>query len=497
MATGSGVCNDEVTEAVRVYAIPSGTASASPSSVMYGGTSTLTVGVEPPGNYSYQWSPANMVTNPNSQTTQTVEIEETQVFTVTITSLDGGCSSTAQVTVAMAGSNLTATASADQTTLCEGESTLLHALPVAGTGNYSYNWSPANLLSSATSQNPVATPPVGTTTFHCTVSDGMTNQEVSVTITVNPNVESDTYITICPDETYNFFGDDLNTPNVYDHTIQSHLQCDSTIHLHLSHYETYNDPTIYIEDCNWYIWLGDTLTRSNTYERTLSSVHGCDSIVHLDLTLHYTPNPSDIDPADPENTAPHWVITATEFQINSYDFRIWETGRSQWTEPVRWRFVKKLNNDEWVDDPDIEWILEPDTTTSPVGKRCKMYVLNYIPDTIWLAATAKSDCGEATRYYWFVCSFYDVEEHSEIAADFSVIPNPNNGQMTLNFEHMIGHVEISVYNMFGALTDRLLIENPADRHSISYDMSASAPGMYCFVVSGRNGTITKKVIITQ
>ena len=490
VATGDNVCNDEITETVIVYAIPEGTATASPSSVMYGGTSTLTVGVEPPGNYSYHWEPANMVTNPNSQTTQTIAIEENTVFTVTITSLDGGCTSTAQVTVAMAGSNLTATLSADHTTLCEGESTTLHAHPVAGTGDYTYSWSPANLLNSSTSQNPMATPPVGTTTFHCTVSDGMTTQEVSITITVNPKEESHTYVTICPDETYNFFGQYLNRPDVYDHTIESHVHgCDSTIHLHLSHYETYDDPAIDVEDCDSYLWLGNTLTRSGSYTDTLPSIHGCDSIVHLNLELHYSPHPSEIYPVDTANHAPHWVITATEFQINNYEFSLYDLISPEPWDSVKWEFV----------DPNVQWILERDTEPF-LGKRCKMYVLNHIDDTIWLRATPYDECdteGRTSQLYWFVCSFYGVDDHDTPATNFTVIPNPNNGQMQLDFEHLEGKAEVKVYDMRGVLIDRFETYNSSGRLSYPYDIKAYADGIYLFVVTTKEGTLSKKVVIQR
>jgi hypothetical protein len=213
--------------------------------------------------------------------------------------------------------------------------------------------------------------------------------------------------------------------------------------------------------------------------------------------LGYTPNPTEIYPADPENTAPHWVITATEFQINSYDFQVWELGTAEWTEPIEWQFVKKLDNNVWVEDTDIQWILVPDSTTSPLGKKVRMFVLDYVEDTVWLAATVKNDCGEITRRNWFVSSFYGMEENvSTTTATFDIIPNPNTGQMTLNFEHWVGLVEVSVYDMHGTMIDRLQVESEGIL-SMPYQLSDKHAGIYCFVATGRNGTITKKVTITH
>ena len=296
---------------------------------------------------------------------------------------------------------------------------------------------------------------------------------------------------------FHWHGNDHNATGTYVYNYTNESGCPSADTLHLTLSGNVDTDTIFIDTCDSFEWLGKEYTDSGKYDSTFMTSLGCDSTLHLKLNLSYTPNPTEIYPLDPENTAPHWVITATEFQINAYDFYFWETGRSRWTAPVNWRFVKKLNDDEWVDDPNTQWVLEPDSTTSPIGMRCKMYVLNYMPDTIWLAATAKSDCGETTRYYWFVCSFYDVEEHSEIKADFNVIPNPNSGEMMLNFEQMDGRVEVKVYDMRGTLIDHIQTENTANKHSISYNLNVRASGIYCFVATGRNGTVAKKVIVTH
>ena len=87
----------------------------------------------------------------------------------------------------------------------------------------------------------------------------------------------------------------------------------------------------------------------------------------------------------------------------------------------------------------MQWVLEP---LDHKGKQCRMYVLDQVEDTVWLEARAYNRCapdGVAQRY-WFVCSFYGVEEEgpSTGSGTFSVVPNPNNGQMTLLFERLMG-----------------------------------------------------------
>ncbi len=706
---GNGHCTSTKTQTVPVYAAPVASATATPNTVMYGGTATLTASAGTTGSFNFHWEPANMVVNPNAQTTQTVALQATQTFTVTVTNPQGGCSSTAQVTVSMEGSNMTALASADAYELCEGESTTLHVQPSGGTGNYTFNWTPANTLSNPTSQNPVATPPVGTTTYTCTVSDGITNQNVNVTIMVHPNEESDIYQTICENDIYNFFGEDLQTPGVYDHTIQTQYGCDSTIHLHLDNWNIYEtpitdhfcqgehymffdqalsasgiyyhmlesvhgcdsiiklnliqDPSYEVElwestceggpgyyyqgdylqpstypytylfettlgcdsvvmlhvdqsdynsktynvslcateytwasngvtyyetgtyydtlsyaglcdstlvlnlelrpsysieerqtSCDSYRWQNDTYnvditfdhstvythpyvnsygcdsevtlyltindhdevdapdveacdeyfwdpegheitytdhedlvyTMSGTYHRTYQNQYGCDSLVSQTITLGYTPHPTQIYPMDATDTVPHWVVTATEFQINAYDFNLWDTNPN-----CHWDTVA------WSCDEAPDWVLEP---FGDHGQCCKVYVLNRVDDTIWLKAHAFNRCAPQEgieQKYWLICSFYGIEEFGSNLSNFDVIPNPNNGQMQLKFEYLTGKVNIKVYDMKGTLIDSFETYNNNGPSSFLYNMKNKSEGIYFFVATSKEGTVSKKVVIQK
>ena len=129
-----------------------------------------------------------------------------------------------------------------------------------------------------------------------------------------------------------------------------------------------------------------------------------------------------------------------------------------------------------------------------------MYVLNYVEDTVWLDATVYGHCGseEGIRLrYWFVCSFYGMDENSTGSATFDVLPNPNKGQMTLNFGNLSGKVNIKVYDMRGDLLDEFEIYNENGLNALTYSMKNSSNGIYFFVVTGREGILTKKVIVNR
>ena len=275
----------------------------------------------------------------------------------------------------------------------------------------------------------------------------------------------------------------------YQQQFTTYDGCDSIVECHLTLSGNVEGPTIEVSECDSYHWFDTDYTVSGLYQNTLSTPLGCDSTVYLNLDLEYTPNPTDIYPTDPDNTAPHWVVTATEFQINTYDFHFWEQNTHCHWDSITWAF----------ENPEVQWILEPDTTTYPAGKSCSIYVLNHVDDTVWLSAKVYNKCYPQgiERRYWFVCSFYSMEENglSTDVGVFSVTPNPNNGQMNLNFENLTGRINLKVYDMRGNLIDELQIINEADSYSMPYQCKTPHEGLYMFVVSNKNAVLTKKVVL--
>ena len=610
--------------------------------------------------------------------------------------------------------SMNASATADDTELCEGESTTLHALPTGGSGNYSYSWTPANSLSNPNIQHPVATPPVGTTTYTCHITDNSwgSAQNVSVTIVVHPNEEEHQNETICANDVYNFYGQEVSAPGIYEHHLQTQYGCDKAIFLHLDNWPIYDETTVtayicdgesynfygtdynqscqvaftdqsihgcdsivrlnlnvyppndtlivdasicvgqafefhgvlydhdgqiayfdtiddhgcleveklmltvgeyqvppieyqyecyaqgtmpswtwdktgitYHEDtydeiilddpnggcpfkyrldlkfheefyheenkvaCEEYTWpitgatyhesqngivrtfhnaFGDTYcdstyvlnleintyettnftvgdgencdgylwdpqgheyttedlydpenhyyTQSGTYVRTYQNLQGCDSIVTMEVQFAYTPNPTEIFPVDENNTAPHWVVTATEFQINSYDFIFWDNNPLCHWESVSWEF----------ENPDMLWVLEPDDA----GTTCRMYVLNQMEDTVWLRATAYNRCQPegVSRRYWFVCSFYGLDEHQ---ANAVVYPNPTSGLITVEADDM---ERVRVVNMLGQVMEETAVDH-ADKMTLNLaDLPAS---VYLLEIKTKEGLVKRRIVLSR
>lgn len=508
--TTVGTETTTATTEVIVSAIPEPTASAQSTYINYGSTTQLNVDPGVQGTFSYHWEPEDMVSDPDIQNPTTVALTSTQQFTVTVINTNGGtqCTASDDITIEV-GSGLSVTASADEYELCEGESTTIHAFPTNGTNNYSYSWEPAELLNNPNAQNPVASPSVGTNTFTCHVDDGMVTRDASVVILVHPNAEPyHIYDSICPGDTYYFNEVPYTTATETSYMDHTPFGCDSLVYLHLSLNPTYNQ-TITIDTCNEYEWnpmgktysnytlngypiTNETITRNGVYQRTYESVQRCDSVVTINATFRYSPRPSEVYADD--TIAPHWVIPSTEFQVNSYLFHVYEQNINCVWDSVTWQCFDSHGNELWSLEPYID-----NTSFSSNRYYCKLYVLNHVDDTVTLRATAYNGCEPTgiSQETWMVCSFYGTEEQTATSANFNVVPNPNNGEMTLNFDMLTGKVNIKVYNMKGELIDSFETLNEPGRNSMTYSMKQRSAGIYYFVATTKEGTITKKVIVTQ
>ena len=67
--------------------------------------------------------------------------------------------------------------------------------------------------------------------------------------------------------------------------------------------------------------------------------------------------------------------------------------------------------------------------------------------------------------------------------------------MTLHFSHLIGKHEVRIYDMRGTLIDQFQTSNTSDHYTLPYHFKTLTSGIYCFVVTGKSGTLTRKVII--
>jgi len=177
--TGSG-------EAV-INVNPSPTSNAGTDQTIPFGTSTNLSGTvaNGSGNYSYSWSPAEKLVNPNVQQPQTVNLNESTNFTLTGTDNMGGCFDLDDILVTITGGPLGCIPTANPSAVCAGNPSQLFAGASGGSGAYTYLWSSNPPGFSSSLYNPTVTP-TQTTTYYVTINDGYNISNGNVTVNMQP-----------------------------------------------------------------------------------------------------------------------------------------------------------------------------------------------------------------------------------------------------------------------------------------------------------------------
>ena len=159
--------------------------------------------------------------------------------------------------------------------------------------------------------------------------------------------------------------------------------------------------------------------------------------------------------------------------FNDWDSCVWHRSKNSWQ-------IEPFTMEEWPDRSYCRiYVAEHDDT--PVELSCTVYNSHCEPYSI-------------KKKFYLKSSFFDIDEQNEIHPDFSVMPNPNDGQMTLVFSGFEGKVDIKVYDATGNLIDSFATYIDMDSKALEYDLRARK-GIYFLVANGKGGTIAKKVII--
>lgn len=172
------------------------------TSIPYGTSTTLHGSASGgSGGYSYYWTSLPPGFSSSIQNPLVTNLMVSTVFTVVATDNLTGCvSEPAMVTVNVTGSPLACNPVATPAIICQGESTVLHAMAGGGSGNYSWSWTSVPPGFTSDQENP-AVSPLETTNYLVTVNDGFNTKPGQVNVTVRPrplfpNWSSDTVVCI-------------------------------------------------------------------------------------------------------------------------------------------------------------------------------------------------------------------------------------------------------------------------------------------------------------
>jgi PKD repeat protein len=451
---GRGRCTDEITKTVTVYAQPIADAGDD-QSLPYPGLTAQLSGSGGSDSFSYHWEPADMVVNPNSPSTETVTLYDDQTYTLTVTNPQGQCISTDQTTVYIGASALIVSADTPAP-ICEGESTQLQVHATGASGDFRYSWTPTANLSNPNIPNPIASP-TQTTQYRCTVTDNIAGytRDIDVTVRVNHPDYMDAY----------YVSDSCNS----------------------AHITWQGQDTIFYENTQ-YTFKG--VTEDSCYREQTYYIEN----------MKYSPSPSKIRPKDsstvwsgipdPNALDTAYVVTNTEFFSFQYTFKVEETNPNCKWNNCKWDIT---NNESWTVDFDPP----EESSEGYYSSECTVYVADRDTSNVILIAIISNDCDTHIDTIYLKSSFLDVDEHEFTAAKVNIVPNPNNGQMRIDFEDMEGPTVVKVFDMTGNPIDAFETNVGTSRYSYDYTMTQHSQGIYFFVFTNNKRVFTKKVVIIQ
>jgi len=244
---GNG-CSDTVN--VNVNSSPKPIAGVTSDFSVCSGTSTS---LNASGGVNYQWS--------NGQTGNFIFINPTQTTTY-------------EVYVSFPGSVCVDTASVTVTVLPQKSTQITET--VCG-NNYFFN---GQLLTQSG---------IYTATF---TASNSCDSVVSLNLTLLPTSITNLNAQICSGNTYNFNGQSLTQSGSYAATLNAANGCDSIVNLNLTVASAIvNNLQRNICTGGSYDFNGQTLTQPGVYNATYQSAGGCDSIVRLSLSVNPVPSP--------------------------------------------------------------------------------------------------------------------------------------------------------------------------------------------------------------
>jgi len=179
---GSNTFSTSIT--IEVWALPEANAGGD-LQIPFNTQAQLNGNAVPPGNYFYNWQPAELLNNPELQNPTTILLTEGTLFSLIVTDQHGCISNSDEMYILVEGGGLTANPMAVPDTLCFGESTTLYALPSGGVpAGYTYRWLDGTVVLS--DQPTLEVTPSNTTVYNLELYDGFATVYREVSVTVNP-----------------------------------------------------------------------------------------------------------------------------------------------------------------------------------------------------------------------------------------------------------------------------------------------------------------------
>jgi len=490
-----------------------------PNHVNYGQSANLSV--TPMSGASYHWTPANLIASGQgtaSVTTVGLEADEPVTINLKITSAHG-CENTGHITISLGDQFYAFVEVTGEAALCKNFSTTLQATASGGSGNYSYLWEPANLIESGQGTSAIETKGLSSTTsFTCTVSDGVYSMSDNKSVTVwqvedvdytPTDMQCNEYYWEAANETFTDLGD-------YPRTFYNDNGCEYTITLHLNDNnlkfttegeEPQERKDRCVNEDGYYIWSPSSAVDSYSifmeyegYEyhdsHEFLGVSGCPRIEYNWLKLYSQPS------VDEELYGDTLVEAGFAYLPHVYEYNVQNLAgagtEDDYPPTYTWSlfsYYDTPNHVSGTEDQSLWYILEDDTIKN------KVYVYINSEGNALLKCEITTLCGSVSteKFIWTEGYKYPGFSVGEINFDnmVNVFPNPSNGELYIGYSEYLATMPliISIYSYDGALIDQFY--SSTENNVTPYSMRDLANGLYLVKIVGKDFSVTKKFVLER
>ncbi|MEN8225265.1 MAG: T9SS type A sorting domain-containing protein, partial [Bacteroidota bacterium] len=412
------------------------------------------------GSYLYYWMPDELLVDPTAADPQTLPLEFSVQFTLTVTDELSGCTAEDQMIITVIGGVLSVEVSAEPEEVCEGEPTQLLALPSGGSGSYTFAWSsdPSGFTSDIS--NPIANPLLSSA-YYVNVNDGFEDAVDSVEVVVLPFPDSPGVImgpsSVCAGDDNVLYEIDP-VPNATDYMWS----------LTDGIYGNSDSSSILLSYADPFISNGDTIK--------VWSVNDCGISTEFSFIIPQVK----MAPEKPlDISGPDSLCTTTDTVVIY----------------ILQEAVALANDYEWMVLPEEAGYFTNDGLTATMH-----WVQNWEGDAA-IIVRALNECGEsgwsdhyAVTTFSCVGIFEDVAKGSELV----LFPNPADEVLNLEFRFFGDHriLNLSVYDIYGRMMETIELTGNRNRDRIN---TANFPqGLYILRLYDENEVLaTSKFIISR
>ena len=410
------------------------------------------------GDYTYYWTPAEFLIDPNVQDPITVPLDSSRVFKLRVEDMQSGCFDEDNMIVNVPSGPLYVSISALPLEACPGEEIQLLALAGGGNPPYSFTWTsdPPGFISNIA--EPLAYPDA-TTTYYVEVMDSSETVTDSVKVTILPLPESPGPISgpvdVCAgDENITYSISAVPGATLYQWILPEGL------------YGSSNSTSINIS-------FSDSPPASEVIlkVRAMNDCGGGEAST-LDILIEDTP-------LAPEGVyGPDSVCTTTDT-------------------------IVAFNVVNALPGMDYEWrILPAEAGTIPgTGPESNVYFVKNWEGPAVVIARAVNDCGHSEwsgSYSVFAFTCVGINEVSGGAFNMMIFPNPARDRLYIHYqysgENRAGTLRI--FDIYGR--EMLNIPLSADEMNLSVNTSNYPAGMYIInFTDGRDMMTSRKFMISH